>query len=47
MTPQEYRRFLIAGILEMQTTEGWTEEQLRTRSTRALEIIYDNVGLND
>ncbi len=45
MTPAEYRTFLIEGILEFQTTEGWTEDALRHYPTSRLEKIYDTVGL--
>lgn len=45
MTASEYRTFLIEGILEMQTTEGWNEDELRHFQTSRLEKIYDTVGL--
>ena len=45
MTPAEYRAFLIKGILEMQKTEGHTEESLRQKPTKRLEVIYDTVGI--
>lgn len=45
MTPSEYRTFLVDGILEMQKTEGWTEESLRRKPTSRLEVIYDTVGI--
>ena len=44
MTPAEYRTFLIEGILEMQTTEGWNEDALRHFPTSRLEKIYDTIA---
>lgn len=40
MTNQEYREFLINSIMEW--TNKFTVEDLRKKSIRALEIIYDN-----
>lgn len=43
MTNKEYREMLINGILDYQTKGQFTEEELRNKSIRTLEIIYDNV----
>lgn len=43
MTNQEYRKFLIDFILEVQKECNHTREQLEKRSIRVLEIIFDNV----
>ena len=43
MTTAEYRRFLIDGILDFQTRNQFTREDLLKKTIRALEIIYDNV----
>ena len=43
MTNKEYRERLITGILHFQTKEQFTEEELRKKPTRTLEIIYVNV----
>lgn len=43
MTLKEYKQFLIDGILEMQTHSQFTREILEKKTTRVLEIIYDNV----
>ena len=41
MTLQEYKAFLIAGILEF-AGDRFTREYLEKRTTRVLERIYDN-----
>ena len=43
MTITEYRQMLIDCILEWQTRNQFTEEELKKKSTRVLEIIHDNV----
>ena len=43
MNNKEYREMLINGILEYQTKEQFTKEELNKKSIRTLEIIYDNV----
>ena len=43
MTNKEYREMLISGILDYQTKGPFTEEELRKKPIRTLEIIYDNV----
>ena len=43
MTTKEYKEFLIAGILELQTRNQFTREELERKAVRALETIYDNV----
>ena len=43
MTNVEYREMLISGILEYQTKEQFTREELEKKPTRTLERIYDNV----
>ena len=43
MTNKEYREMLIKGILDFQSKNQFTREDLESRSIRALEIIYDNV----
>lgn len=43
MTNKEYREMLISGILDYQTKGQFTEEELRKKPIRTLEIIYDNV----
>ena len=43
MTSVEYREFLIVGILEYQTNNGFTREELNKKPIRVLERIYDNV----
>lgn len=44
MTNAEYKEFLINGILEFQTKEQFTIDELRKKSIRVLEKIYDNVN---
>lgn len=44
MDLREYREMLIKNILEFQTRGQFTEEQLKKKSIRALEIIHDNVN---
>ena len=39
----KYKEMLIEGILDLQTKNQWTREQLEKKSIRVLEIIYDNV----
>ena len=43
MTNTEYREMLISGILDYQTKGRFTEEELRKKPIRTLEIIYDHV----
>ena len=43
MTNKEYKEMLINGILDYQTKGQFTEEELRKKPIRTLEIIYDNV----
>ena len=43
MDLREYREMLIKNILEFQTRGQFTEEQLKKKTIRALEIIHDNV----
>lgn len=43
MSNREYKEMLISHILEWQTKEQFTKEQLEKKSIRMLEIIYDNV----
>lgn len=43
MTNAEYREMLIDGILEYQTKEQFTREELEKKPIRTLERIYDNV----
>lgn len=43
MYNKEYRKMLIEGILDYQTKGQFTEEELKQKSIRTLEIIYDNV----
>ena len=38
-----YKRILIEGILEFQTRNQFTKEELKKKSIRVLEIIHDNV----
>ena len=37
-----YKKMLIADILEMQTKTEFTEDQLKQKSIRTLERIFDN-----
>ena len=43
MDLREYREMLIKNILEFQTRGQFTEEQLKKKPIRVLEIIHDNV----
>ena len=43
MNNAEYRNFLINGIIEFQTDNIFTVEELKTKPIRVLERIYDNV----
>ena len=43
MTNAEYREMLINNILEWQTDNQFTREQLEKKSIRVLERIHDNV----
>lgn len=43
MNNKEYKEMLIADILERQTHGQFTEQDLKQKSIRVLEIIYDNV----
>lgn len=38
-----YKEMLINNILEWQTRNQFTREELETKTTRVLEIIHDNV----
>ena len=40
---RKYKTMLIEGILDFQSKNQWTREQLEKKSIRVLEIIYDNV----
>lgn len=41
MTNTEYKQMLINDILEWQTRNQYTREELQKKSIRALERIYD------
>lgn len=41
MTSEEYKDFLIEGILEW-AGDRFTREELEKKATRSLERIYDN-----
>lgn len=43
MTNKDYREMLINGILEFQTRNQFTREELEKKPIRTLERIYDNV----
>lgn len=43
MTHKDYKTMLIEGIMDFQTKNQWTKEQLEKKDIRVLEIIYDNV----
>ncbi len=43
MSSKEYKEMLIKNILEWQTREQFTQEDLQKKSIRVLEIIHDNV----
>ena len=43
MTHKDYKTMLIEGIMDLQTKNQWTKEQLEKKDIRVLEIIYDNV----
>lgn len=43
MNNTEYKEMLINNILEWQTRNQFTREELQNKSIRALEIIHDNV----
>ena len=43
MTPKEYKEMLIENILQWQTQNQFTREDLVKKSIRSLEIIHDNV----
>ena len=43
MSNAEYKEMLINDILEWQTRNQFTKEELQKTSIRALEIIHDNV----
>lgn len=44
MTNVEYREMLINDILEWQTRNQYTREELQKKSIRALEKIYDVIN---
>lgn len=44
MTNVEYREMLINDILEWQTRNQYTREELQKKSVRALEKIYDVIN---
>ena len=44
MTNKEYKEMLINDILEWQTRNQFTREELEKKTIRALERIYDNVN---
>lgn len=43
MTNAEYKEMLINDILEWQTNDQFTREELEQKPIRALERIHDNV----
>ena len=43
MDNKEYKEMLISGILEFQTKSQFSREDLKKKSIRTLEKIYDNV----
>ena len=43
MTNKEYKQFLIKNILQWQTRNQFSKEDLETKSIRALERIHDYV----
>ena len=43
MTNTEYKRMLIDNILEWQTRNQITREELERKTIRTLEIIHDNI----
>ena len=43
MSEKEYRKWLISGILELQTENAFDKDDLMNRPIRVLERIYDNV----
>ena len=43
MTWKEYKEFLIESILDFQTRNQHTREELEKKSIRTLEIIHDHV----
>ncbi len=40
----EYKKMLIENILQWQTRNQFTREELEKKSIRSLEIIHDNVN---
>lgn len=43
MNWKEYKEFLIESILDFQTSNQHTREELEKKTIRVLEIIYDHV----
>ena len=43
MTNKEYKQWMIECILQWQSENTFTRESLEKKTTRALEIIFDNV----
>lgn len=43
MTNKEYKKMLINNILEWQTKNQFTKEELKKKTVRTLEIIHDNI----
>ena len=43
MTNAEYKEMLISNILEWQTRNQFTKEELQKKPIRVLEVIHDNV----
>lgn len=43
MSNKEYREMLIKSILEFQTKNQFSREDLEKKTIRSLEKIYDNV----
>lgn len=43
MTNKEYKEMLINNILEWQTNNQFTKEELEQKNIRTLERIHDNV----
>lgn len=44
MTNKEYKQDLIKNILQWQTRNQFTKDDLEKKSIRVLEIIHDNIN---
>lgn len=44
MNWKEYKEFLIESILDFQTRNQYTREELEKKTIRVLEIIHDHVN---